>query len=68
MGSSIIAASEPGIMNEFGVSAQAASLGLSLYTLAYGCGPLLWSPLSEIPFIGRNPPYVLTVSMSFGRL
>ena len=45
------------------MSAQVASLGLSLYVLAYGLGPLLFSPLSEIPSIGRNPPYVTTFAI-----
>ena len=50
-------------MEEFGVSSQVASLGLSMYVLAYGMGPLLFSPLSEIPSIGRNPPYVATFAI-----
>ena len=45
------------------MSVEAASLGLSLYVLAYGTGPLLWSPLSEIPVIGRNPPYIITMGI-----
>lgn len=56
----IYAASEPGIVPHFGISPVAASLGLSLYVLAYGIGDLLFSPLSEIPIIGRNPVYYLT--------
>jgi DHA1 family multidrug resistance protein-like MFS transporter len=28
-----------------------------------GIGPLLFSPLSEIPFIGRNPVYLLTFAV-----
>jgi DHA1 family multidrug resistance protein-like MFS transporter len=31
--------------------------------LAYGLGPMLWSPLSEIPAVGRNPPYMLTFAI-----
>lgn len=27
----------------------------------YSTGPLLWSPLTEIPAIGRNPPYMITL-------
>jgi MFS transporter, DHA1 family, multidrug resistance protein len=34
-------------MEEFGVSHAAASLGMAIYILGYGFGPLLWSPLSE---------------------
>ncbi|KAK8246722.1 major facilitator superfamily domain-containing protein [Phyllosticta capitalensis] len=60
MGSAIYAPSEQGVMNAFGVSIQQSAMGLSLYVAAYGIGPLLWSPLSEIPFIGRNPPYLIT--------
>jgi DHA1 family multidrug resistance protein-like MFS transporter len=61
MGSSIYAPSELGIMAEFGVNIQLASMGLSMYVLAYGLGPMLWSPLSEIPAIGRNPIYIATM-------
>ncbi|KAK5713723.1 hypothetical protein LTR17_017566 [Elasticomyces elasticus] len=63
MGSSIYAPSAAGVMEEFHVSAEMASFGLSLYVLAYGIGPLLWSPLSEIPSIGRNPPYMVTMGV-----
>jgi DHA1 family multidrug resistance protein-like MFS transporter len=60
MGSAIYTPSEPPIMEIFGVGQEVASLGLSLYVLAYGLGPLLFSPLSEIPSIGRNPPYMFS--------
>jgi DHA1 family multidrug resistance protein-like MFS transporter len=63
MGSSIYAPGEQGVMEEFGVGVQVASLGLSMYVLAYGMGPLIWSPLSEIPAIGRNPPYMITFAL-----
>jgi DHA1 family multidrug resistance protein-like MFS transporter len=53
----IYAASETGVVEKFGISPVAASLGLSLYVLAYGIGDLLFSPLTEIPAIGRNPVY-----------
>ena len=48
-------------MKEFGVSTLVATLGLSLYVLGYGIGPLVFSPLSEIPVIGRNPVYIITM-------
>ena len=35
-------------MEAFRVGPTAASLGLALYVLGYGVGPLLWSPMSEI--------------------
>lgn len=63
LGSSIITGSYAGIMRQFGVSQQAVSLTLSMYVLAYGIGPLLWSPLSEIPSLGRNSLYIFTFAM-----
>jgi DHA1 family multidrug resistance protein-like MFS transporter len=63
VGSSIFAPSEGGVEEDFGVSPIAAELGLSLFVLAYGVGPLLFGPLSEIPIIGRNPVYYLTFFM-----
>ncbi|RFU75806.1 mfs general substrate transporter [Trichoderma arundinaceum] len=56
----IYATAEEGIQERFGVSPVASTLGLGLYVLAYGIGDLLFSPLSEIPSIGRNPIYYLT--------
>ena len=60
MGSAIYTPSEEPLIIIYGISQEVASLGLSLYVLAYGLGPLLFSPLSEIPSIGRNPPYILS--------
>ena len=62
-GSAIYVPSELGVMLHFGVSETAASLGLSLYVLAYGVGPLLFSPLSEIAVLGRNLPYIVTFGL-----
>lgn len=59
-GSAIYTPSTFGVMEAFGVSVPVASLGLALYVLGYGMGPLLFSPLSEIPRFGRNPAYVAT--------
>ncbi|KAJ5216531.1 major facilitator superfamily domain-containing protein [Penicillium cinerascens] len=59
--SAIYTSSTQGVMEEFGVSTLVATLGLSLYVLGYGTGPLLFSPLSEIPVIGRNPVYIITM-------
>lgn len=63
MGSSIYTPSIPGVMVRFEVNAQLASMGLSMYVLAYGLGPMLFSPLSELPVIGRNPPYMITFAI-----
>ena len=59
--SAIYTSSTEGIMKQFGVNEVEATLGLSLYVLGYGVGPLVFSPLSEIPKIGRNPVYIVTM-------
>ena len=63
--SAIYTSSTEGVMKKFGVSPTDASLPLALYVLAYGIGPLLFAPLSEIPKIGRNPVYVITFTIFF---
>lgn len=50
----------PTLIEKFNISPTVASLGLSMYVLAYGLGALVFSPMSEIPVIGRNPPYMVT--------
>ena len=50
-------------MEEFDVGIPKAALGLSMYIFGYGFGPILFSPLSEIPSIGRNLPYITTFTM-----
>ncbi|KAH8703782.1 multidrug transporter [Talaromyces proteolyticus] len=62
-GSAIYTSSEQGVMEKFNVGPTAASLPLSLYVLAYGIGPLVWAPLSEIPVIGRSPVYAVTMTL-----
>ncbi|KAI2468782.1 major facilitator superfamily transporter [Annulohypoxylon bovei var. microspora] len=59
--SAIYTTSAEGVMEEFGVNVTEASLGLALFVLGYGLGPLLFSPLSELPSIGRNPVYIITM-------
>ncbi|KAH8880655.1 MFS general substrate transporter [Thozetella sp. PMI_491] len=61
MSSAIYTTSEQGVMEEFGVDETHAALGLSLFVLGYGVGPLIFSPLSELPSIGRNPVYIVTM-------
>jgi DHA1 family multidrug resistance protein-like MFS transporter len=63
IGASLYTASVADIVSIFGVSEVAASLGLALYVMGYGIGPLLFSPLPEIPTIGRNPPYIVTYAI-----
>ncbi|KAJ5933711.1 hypothetical protein N7454_006040 [Penicillium verhagenii] len=57
-GASIYVPAEEQIMSHFQVGPTQASLGLALYVLGYGVGPLLFSPMSEIPACGRNIPYI----------
>ncbi|THC92403.1 hypothetical protein EYZ11_008123 [Aspergillus tanneri] len=59
--SAIYTTSIEGVREAFGVSRLQAMLGLSLYVLGYGVGPLLFSPLGEIPSIGRSPVYAVTM-------
>ncbi|KAJ5976121.1 major facilitator superfamily domain-containing protein [Penicillium waksmanii] len=59
--SAIYTSSLQGVMEEFNVSSLVGTLGLALYVLGYGIGPLVFSPLSEIPIIGRNPVYIITM-------
>ncbi|KAH8681320.1 major facilitator superfamily domain-containing protein [Xylariales sp. PMI_506] len=61
MSSAIYTTSEAGVMEEFGVGETEASLGLALFVLGYGVGPLVFSPMSELPSIGRNPVYIWTM-------
>ncbi|KAL6365286.1 hypothetical protein LRP88_01272 [Fusarium phalaenopsidis] len=62
-GSSIYVPSTEQVTESFDVSETVASLGLALYVLGYGLGPLLFSPLSEMPYIGRNPIYIITFAI-----
>jgi len=50
-------------MKEFGVSQSAAALGLFLYVLAYGIGPMFLTPLQEMPSIGRTPVYIISLAI-----
>ena len=66
--SSMYAPAQEGVMHEFHVGHAPAALGLAIFVIGYGLGPLLWAPLSEIPIIGRNlvyaPTYMLFVILS----
>ncbi|THZ98424.1 putative caffeine resistance protein 5 [Aureobasidium pullulans] len=70
IGSSIYSAGEQQITMVFGVSTVVATIGLTLFVAGYGLGPMIWSPMSEIPQIGKNPIYMSTlfafVFLNFG--
>ncbi|KAJ9647931.1 GTPase-activating protein [Coniosporium tulheliwenetii] len=61
IGSAIYTSGIPTVQQAFGVSQVAATLGLTLFVAGYGIGPMLWSLISEIPQIGRNPIYIATL-------
>ncbi|KAL4894833.1 major facilitator superfamily domain-containing protein [Aspergillus ambiguus] len=59
-GSSIYAGGLWDTMEDFHCSREVAILGISLFVLGFGVGPMLWGPLSEV--YGRR----LTLSLSLG--
>ncbi|KAI9930149.1 hypothetical protein MW887_011959 [Aspergillus wentii] len=63
IGSAIFTPGIPSVTQEFHISSVAATLGLTLFVAGYGLGPLIWSPMSEIPQIGRNPVYIATLAV-----
>ncbi|KAI9037602.1 MFS transporter [Aspergillus affinis] len=63
MAAPIYTPSEDAFIQEFDVNKAEAALGLAIYVLGYGTGPLFFSPLSEIPRIGRNLPYAISFSL-----
>ncbi|KAF8602641.1 MFS general substrate transporter [Ceratobasidium sp. AG-I] len=56
--SSAYAAAIPGVMREFGPNLDVALLGLSLFVLGFGLGPLIWGPLSEL--YGRRTIFIVS--------
>ncbi|EXJ68716.1 uncharacterized protein A1O5_08510 [Cladophialophora psammophila CBS 110553] len=63
IGSSIYTAGILDVSEVFGVSRVAATLGLTLFVLGYGVGPMFLSPLSELPQTGRGPIYIGTLAL-----
>ena len=56
----------PGIVSmaaELHTTELVGTLGTSLSMLGYAIGPMLWSPISECPSIGRNPVYIATLGI-----
>ena len=51
----IFAPCEADMMQVFGVSREVITIGITVYPLGFGIGPLLLAPLSELQ--GRNPVY-----------
>ncbi|KAL0574441.1 hypothetical protein V5O48_007504, partial [Marasmius crinis-equi] len=63
IGSAIFTPSFPGVRERFGATEVEAALGLTLYVLAYGIGPMFLTPLQEIPSLGRNPVYIIGLAI-----
>jgi DHA1 family multidrug resistance protein-like MFS transporter len=63
IGSAIYTASIPLITEKFNVSLVVATLGLSLFIEGYALGPMIFSPLQELPSLGRNPAYIYTLAL-----
>ena len=61
IGSAIFAPGIEDLSQHFGVSNVAASLGITMFVMGYGIGPMFLSPLSEIPQFGRAPVYMITL-------
>ncbi|KAH8891434.1 MFS general substrate transporter [Thozetella sp. PMI_491] len=57
IGSSIYTPGEQSWAEEFRTGEIVATLGLSVYVLGYGLGPMLFSPMSEMPQFGRSGIY-----------
>ncbi|KAK9899949.1 MFS general substrate transporter [Cystobasidium minutum MCA 4210] len=55
--SSMVASTYEGMMEDFNVSREVATLSLTLFICGLGSGPLVLAPLSE--FYGRRPIYVI---------
>lgn len=58
--SSMYVPGEQGVMERFHVGPIPAALGLAIFVIGYGVGPLIFAPLSEIPAVGRNWVYIPT--------
>ncbi|KAK4053477.1 hypothetical protein OIV83_001644 [Microbotryomycetes sp. JL201] len=58
IGSAIYVPAISSVEEKFRVSQDVSVLGLSLFVLAYGMGPMLLAPLQESPWLGRTPVYV----------
>lgn len=54
---SIIAPANVGLQEYFDVSPIHATLSLSIFLFGLGIGPLILSPLSDLPAVGRSHPH-----------
>ncbi len=61
IGSAIYAPGIEDVSIKFGVSPVAATLGLTIFVIGYGIGPMFLSPLSEVPQLGRTTVYIVSL-------
>ncbi|KAG5360911.1 Multidrug resistance protein 1 [Yarrowia sp. B02] len=61
VGSSIYTPALPEVMEAFHISQTVGLIPLSVFVFGYGIGPVVFSPLSEHPVVGRMWIYVLTL-------
>jgi DHA1 family multidrug resistance protein-like MFS transporter len=61
--SAIITPAEGIFEQRWRTSGQVSALVLSMYVLGYGIGPMIFSPLSEMPMVGRNAPYMISFAI-----
>lgn len=61
IGSAIYTSGEQGIVQQFHVSTVVATLGLTLFVLGYGLGPMILGGFAESPAIGRTAVYIFSV-------
>lgn len=63
LGSSIFSPGISSLTKDLQINPSIATLGTSLSILGYAAGPMVWSPLSEAPSIGRNSIYIATLTL-----
>lgn len=61
IGSAIYTAGTEDIVHEFGISSTVAVLGLTVFVLGYGVGPMFLAWIAETPQVGRTPLYIFSV-------
>lgn len=49
------------VQEDFGISETAATLGLTVYVAGNGVGVMFWSPVTELPQVGRSSIYIATL-------
>ncbi|TFY50405.1 hypothetical protein EVG20_g11539, partial [Dentipellis fragilis] len=65
LASAVFTAGITGLEERFHATVADGTLGLSLFVIAYGIGPLVLSPLSNVPSIGRSPVYIIGMFVFF---